>query len=313
MVRLGVSSCLLGRKVRYDGGHKRDDFVVDSLGPYVEWVAVCPELEAGLGVPRESMRLVAEDGQIRLLTVKTAKDCTPAVARYTARKLDGLAEENLCGFILKKDSPSCGLERVKVYEASGHPTRSGQGLFAAGLTSRFPDLPIEEEGRLQDPRLRENFIERIFAYDRLQQLFAARWTLGDLVRFHTAHKLTLLAHKPAAYQRLGRVVADAKTMPRQELRARYTSEFMQAMRAMATRGRHANVLEHMLGHFKKTLDEEGRAELRVLIGRYATGHVPLVVPLTLFNHHIRRLGVSYLAGQVYLNPHPAELMLRNHV
>lgn len=312
-LRIGVSSCLLGRKVRFDGGHKRDTFVVDSLGKYVEFVPVCPEAEAGLGVPRESMRLVRGGEGIRLVTVNTGHDRTDAVSRWSARKLRDLAAEELCGFILKKDSPTCGLERVRVYGDKGIPQRHGRGVFAEALVDAFPHLPIEEEGRLSDPGLRENFIERIFAFDRLRQLFAGRWSVGDLVRFHTAHKLTILAHVPAAYQRLGRLVAGARTRPRQEVRDVYTRDFMTALSVVSTRGRHANVLQHMLGYFKKSLDGDSRNELSDLIRRYAAGHVPLVVPLTLLKHHIRREQVEYLAGQVYLEPHPAELMLRNHV
>jgi uncharacterized protein YbgA (DUF1722 family)/uncharacterized protein YbbK (DUF523 family) len=310
---LGVSSCLLGRKVRFDGGHKRDAFVVDSHGAFVEWVPVCPELESGLGVPRESMRLVREAGGIRLLTVNTRRDVTDIVAGWNARKLRDLAAHELCGFVLKKDSPTCGMERVRVYGGGGIPLKSGQGLFAAALMERFPNLPVEEEGRLSDPKLRENFIERIFAYQRLQQLFAGRWTVGQLVSFHTAQKLTLLAHVPSAYQTLGRLVAQCKAMPRDTVRAEYSRQFMEAMRVVATRGRHTNVLEHMAGYFKTSLSGDDRAELREVIASYSRGHVPLIVPLTLLRHHIRRQQVEYLAGQAYISPHPAELMLRNHV
>jgi uncharacterized protein YbgA (DUF1722 family)/uncharacterized protein YbbK (DUF523 family) len=312
-VRVGVSSCLLGRKVRFDGGHKRDAFVVESLAKFVEFVPVCPEVESGLGVPRESMRLVQHDDGIRLITVKTGRDETATVSRWSARKARELADQNLSGFVLKKDSPTCGLNRVRVYGGSGIPQRNGRGLFAEALASRIPNLPIEEEGRLSDPGLRENFIERIFAFDRLQQMFRNRWTVGDLVAFHTAHKLTILAHVPAAYQRLGRLVAGAKGMSRTTLRDQYSQDFMSALSVVSTRGRHVNVLEHMLGYFKKSLDDADRAELRDLIARYGAGTVPLVVPLTLLKHHIRRIGVTYLAGQLYLDPHPGELMLRNHV
>jgi uncharacterized protein YbgA (DUF1722 family)/uncharacterized protein YbbK (DUF523 family) len=312
-LRLGVSACLLGEHVRFDGGHKRDFFLVEALGRFVEWVPVCPELESGLGVPRESMRLVRTHREIRLVMAKTGRDQTDTVARYAIRKIEEIAGQDLCGFVLKKDSPTCGLERVRVYNASGVPTRNGRGLFAAVLAERLPLLPIEEEGRLNDAGIRENFIECIFAYRDLVRLFTGRWTMGDLVRFHTARKLTLMAHVPAAYQRLGRLVAGGKAVPRAELRSRYSTEFMIALRTVATRRRHGNVLQHMLGYFKGTLDQGDRDELLTVIHTYAAGQVPLVVPLTLFVHHIRRYDVSYLAGQAYLSPHPAELMLRNHV
>jgi uncharacterized protein YbgA (DUF1722 family) len=264
-------------------------------------------------VPRESMRLVGTAGAIRLVTVRTAQDHTDTVTRYALQRMEQIAEDGLSGFVLKRDSPTCGLERVRVYNGSGVPTRNGRGLFAAALTERFPTLPVEEEGRLTDPRLRENFIECIFAYRDLSRLFTGRWTMGDLVRFHTARKLTLLAHVPTAYQRLGRLVAGGKALARSALRAQYSTGFMKALRTVATPGRHANVLKHMLGYFKDTLDQGDRAELLTSIQTYAAGQVPLVVPLTLLAHHIRRHNVGYLAGQIYLSPHPAELMLRNHV
>ena len=313
-VRLGISACLLGEQVRFDGGHKRHPFLVETLGPYVDWVPVCPEMESGLGAPRESMRLVQADRTLRLVTNKTAVDHTALMRGYARRRVTELGDEALCGFVLKKDSPTCGLERVKVYGGSGGvPVKSGRGLFAAALTDRFPTLPVEEEGRLNDPRLRENFIERIFAYKRLKSLFVPRWSIGDVVRFHTAHKLTLMAHKPEAYQRLGRLVASGKSMVRREFEHRYASEFMTALGTIATARRQVNVLQHMLGYFKTTLDPESRAELLEVIREYGAGYVPLVVPLTLFSHHIRRCEVTYLAQQVYLRPHPVELMLRNHV
>jgi len=312
-IRLGISACLLGQPVRFDGGHKRDPFLVDALGPFVDWVSVCPEVESGLDAPRESMRLVGVDGRLRLLTHKTARDHTTRMRSYARRRIEELAGGALFGFVLKKDSPTCGLERVKVYGAGGVPAKSGRGLFAHALVTRFPLLPVEEEGRLNDPRLRENFVERIFAYRRLTALFAARWSMGDVVRFHTGHKLTLMAHRPEAYQSLGRLVASGKAMARREFQDRYSSEFMTALGAIATPRRQANVLQHMLGYFKQTLDRESRAELLALIQDYAGGRVPLVVPLTLFGHHIRRCGVRYLADQVYLRPHPVELMLRNHI
>jgi uncharacterized protein YbgA (DUF1722 family)/uncharacterized protein YbbK (DUF523 family) len=312
-IRLGVSACLLGDQVRYDGGHKRDAFLMDILGPFVEWVKVCPEVESGMGTPRESIRLVNQDGRIRLLTVKTGVDYTEVMATYASARVDALANEGLCGYVLKKDSPSCGMTHVKVYRGSGPVARSGVGLFAQALLARFPDLPVEEEGRLLDPRLRENFIERVFAYRRLRDLFESRWTVGDLVRFHTAHKLVLMAHSVPAYGRLGRLVAGVKSISRRTVSNDYRTRFMAALSIIATPQRHTNVLQHMAGYFKRTLDASSRAELLATIDDYRRGLVPLVVPLTLIRHHVRQHDVHYLAGQVYLEPHPKELMLRNHV
>jgi uncharacterized protein YbgA (DUF1722 family)/uncharacterized protein YbbK (DUF523 family) len=317
-VRLGISSCLLGDAVRFDGGHKRNAFLVETLGHHVEWVAVCPELEVGMGSPREPVRLVAEpgaavDSALRMVGVRTRADWTSRMRRYAGRRAEQLAALNLNGYIFKKDSPSCGVFRVKVYGASAMPSRSGVGLFAAAIRRRLPALPIEEEGRLEDPRLRENFIERIFAHARLSRLFAGRWTVGDLVRFHTAHKLTLLAHSPLLYRVLGRLVAEARDRDREALRQEYATSFMEALTRVATPRRHANVLQHAAGYFKRSLDADSRAELQTLIDEHRTGVVPLVVPLTLVRHHVRRLGIGYLAGQTYLDPHPRELALRNRV
>jgi uncharacterized protein YbgA (DUF1722 family)/uncharacterized protein YbbK (DUF523 family) len=312
-VRIGVSSCLLGQKVRFDGGHKRDAFLVDTFGEFVEWVPVCPELEVGMGLPREAIRLVRSDAGIRLVGVKSATDHTESMTRYSVRRSEKLARENLDGYILKKDSPSCGMERVKVYDPNGSPARTGRGLFAEALIARFPLLPVEEEGRLSDPRLRDNFIERVFAYRRLREMFVGRWTTGALVKFHTAHKLTLLAHSPAAYKALGQLVAHAASRPRAEVQAAYEEAFMRGMGTMATPRKHVNVLQHMLGYFRDVLDDDSRKELAQSIADYQQEILPLVVPVTLFRHHVRRCGISYLAGQTYLEPHPKELMLRNHV
>ncbi len=313
-MKIGISSCLLGQKVRYDGGHKRDPFLVDTFGRHVEWVPVCPELEMGLGVPREAIRLVAaSSGGIRLIGIRTNADHTAAMEKYARRRVEALARLDLCGYILKKDSPSCGLMRVKVWNEQGMPTKNGRGLFAAALAERFPHLPIEEEGRLSDPRLRENFVERVFAYARLKELFCGRWTVGQLVAFHTSHKLLLLAHSPDAYKKMGRLVAGAAHADRRELRDFYEAAFMDALAVLATRGRHVNVLQHMAGYLYEGLDKLSRDELHQAIADYRAGIVPLIVPITLVRHHVRRLKIAYLAGQVYLEPHPKELMLRNHV
>ncbi len=314
-IRLGVSSCLLGNAVRFDGGHKHDRFVTDGLGAFVEWVSVCPELEAGLGVPRPAMRLV-EDGDdrgVRLVETASGLDHTAAMERYTQKRVRALRNLGLCGYVLKKGSPSCGMERVRVHPAGGGmPRNDGRGVFAAVLMAALPSLPVEEEGRLNDPVLRENFIERVFAYRRLQDVFQGRWTNGQVVRFHTAHKLQLMAHSPSAYRELGRLVAEVKQRPRAIFRDLYCDLFMQAMRRRASRGRNANVLQHAAGHLKH-IDAGARQELAHLIHDYREGLVPLVVPVTLLRHHTRTWNVEYLNGQTYLEPHPKELMLRNHV
>jgi uncharacterized protein YbgA (DUF1722 family)/uncharacterized protein YbbK (DUF523 family) len=316
-IRVGVSSCLLGAEVRYNGGHKRNDFLVDTLGGFVEFVAVCPEVEIGLGIPRETLRLErkgnAVNAALRLITNSKGHDFTDAMNSYAQRRVAALGRLGLSGYVLKKDSPSCGMERVRVYGPSGMPTRDGSGLFAAALMRCYPSLPAEEEGRLSDPHLRENFIERVFAYRRLRSFFSSRWTLGELVQFHTAHKLTLMAHSPKAYNELGRLVAGAKGQSRGPIRERYELVFMEALKKLATTARHTNVLQHMLGYLRPHLDQASRDELVTLIEDYRHRLVPLIVPITLFRHYVRKFDIGYLRGQVYLEPHPKELMLRNHI
>lgn len=315
-LRIGVSACLLGQAVRFDGQHKRNHFLTDHLGKHVEWLAICPELEVGMGVPRESVRLVrGEVAAPRLAAPRSGTDWTERMNHYARARVAALAREQLCGYVLKRGSPSCGRVRIRVYPASGDgpPTRDGVGLFAAALLAAFPDLPIEEEGRLEDARLRESFVERVFAYHRVGTLFAGPWTLGDLVRFHTAEKMALLAHATEGYRALGRLVATGAAVPRATLAARYRSEFMAILGVPSTPGRHANVLMHMLGHLRDRLDPDARRELFDLIDEHRRGLVPLVVPLTLLRHHVRRLDVGWLRAQSYLSPHPRELMLRNHV
>lgn len=309
---IGISACLLGQPVRYNGNDKRDDFIVDKLGKYFDWLSVCPEVEMGLGVPRESMRLISRRGEIALVTTK-GLDHTSGMREYARKKVRTLARANLRGFLLKKNSPSCGMEKVKVYDENGSPFNSGEGLFAAELKANFPNLPIEEEGRLANPKFRENWIERVFAYDRLQAFWRTPWRTGGLVDFHTRHKLTLLAHSPEDYRRLGRLVAGAKGRDREKLRAEYESEFMGAMKKIATPGKHANVLYHVIGWFKKTVDASDRRELQGHIEDYQAGSVPLVVPLTMIIHYIRRHKIDYLLEQSYLDPHPKELALRSQI
>jgi uncharacterized protein YbgA (DUF1722 family)/uncharacterized protein YbbK (DUF523 family) len=312
-LRLGVSSCLLGNAVRYDGGHKRDRFLSDLLGGFVEWVPVCPEVEVGMGVPRPAVHLVRTGADVRMREVASGSDHTRRMRDYAVRRVRELASLELCGYVLKKDSPSCGMTRVRVHGDDGRVRREGIGLYASALLEAFPNLPIEDEGRLQDPRRRENFIERVFAYRRVRDLFRGRWTNGQVVAFHTAHKLQLMAHSQQAYAELGRLVAGIAKQPRSALRPRYVSAFMAALARIATRGRNTNVLQHAAGHLKQHLDATARGELSELIHDYRRGLVPLVVPITLLRHHTRSHGVAYLTGQTFLEPHPRELMLRNHI
>jgi len=311
-VRIGVSTCLLGELVRYDGQHKRDPIVCDVLAPEVELVPVCPEVEAGFGVPREPVRLIKRGAATRMVGVQSAVDVTDRMNTWADTRAGVLAASaDLSGYILKKDSPSCGMTRVKRFPAKpdAAPARDGVGLFAAALARQLPNLPIEEEGRLHDVVLRDTFLESVFAYRRWRTLRAALEPgggVGALVAFHTAHKLSLLAHVPAAYQALGRIVASAPRQPRAALLARYEAAFMAALRKPATRGRHTSMLQHMAGYFKKTLDDPARRELEQLISDYRAGLVPLLAPLTLIRHHVKRLDVGHLTGQRYLDP-PAGL------
>jgi uncharacterized protein YbgA (DUF1722 family)/uncharacterized protein YbbK (DUF523 family) len=299
--------------VRFNGGHARDRYLTGVLSQFVEFAPVCPEVEIGLGTPRETIRLERTDGGSRLVATKSGTDLTETMKAYAQRKTAALAGEDLSGFILKKDSPSCGLMRVKVYDQNGVPSRSGQGVFAEALCAAFPHLPIEEEGRLNDPALRENFLERVFAYRRLEDFFAAKWKVDGLVGFHTREKILIMAHDPASRQILGRLVAEAKANGSRQTASEYQAAFMQALEKKATPGRNANALNHMASYIKKQISSVERQELAALIEDYRRRLTPLIVPLTLIRHFVRLYGISYLAGQTYLEPHPKELMLRNHV
>lgn len=312
-LRLGISRCLLGDEVRFDGGHKRDNFLTDVLGPYVEWVSVCPEVEAGLGTPREAMRLVGDPAHPRLLTIKSGRDHTRALEKMTAGRLAELGNLDLSGYVFKRGSPSCGVERVRVYREHAMPSHSGVGLFARAFIEQFPLIPVEEEGRLCDAPLRENFIERVFCYRRYQDLLQNGVTRQAVVRFHTIHKYLLLAHSAQHYQTLGRLVGQAEHHRPKELVLKYGELFMNALAVKATVRKHVNVLQHILGYFKTQLGPSQKTELLGVISDYHQGLTPLIVPLTLIKHYVHLFDVGYIRDQVYLNPHPKELMLRNHV
>jgi len=317
-LRIGVSACLLGEEVRYNGGHKRDPFLTDMLGQYVEWVPVCPEVEIGLGTPRPAMRLVRIGGDTRMVTPETGADHTEAMRVYSERRVGELFGERLAGYILKKDSPSCGMERVKLYPAEGGaPVKDARGLFADVLLRRWPDLPVEEEGRLHDPLLRENFVTRIFVRDRWMQAQSEKpegWTRAALMRFHERHKFLLMARNQAGMRRLGRLLGESgKKDDARDLAQAYLAGMTEVMRRPATRRGHTNVLYHLAGFVTDRIDDGDRRELIESIDRYRAGQLPLIVPITLIRHHARRLEVEYLRDQVYLDPHPQELMLLNHV
>lgn len=311
-LRLGISRCLLGDEVRFDGGHKQDRFLTDVLGRYVEWVPVCPEVEAGLGTPREAMRLVGSPHRPRLMTITSKHDHTEAMETMVEGRLDSLNKLDLSGFVFKRGSPSCGLERVRVYTIQGMPSQSGVGIFAKAFTEQFPLIPVEEEGRLCDPSLRENFIERVFCYRRFQDLVQDGVTRRALIRFHTIHKYLLLAHSQQHYEAMGRLVGQAERYRLKELTLKYGEHFMITLNMKATVRKHVNVLQHIVGYFKSRLTTQEKAELLDVIADYHRGLTPLIVPLTLVKHYVQILDVGYIRDQVYLNPHPKELMLRNH-
>jgi uncharacterized protein YbbK (DUF523 family)/uncharacterized protein YbgA (DUF1722 family) len=306
-IRIGVSACLLGDRVRHEGGHKRDAFLADTLARHVEFVKVCPEVELGLGTPRATLQLHRRRAGLRLLMPATGQDLTEAMMAYAARRVDALARFDLCGYVLKKNSPSCGLGGVRVFTASGRAPRVGTGFLAAALRRRLPHLPIEEEDGLADPRRRGHFIERVLAYGRLKNLFVGRWTIAALRRFHAAHDLLLLAHAPLVRRELGRLVGRASRLPRRRLRDRYAAGFMQALAHPATRGRHVRVLRQALARFRDRLDAAAGRNLLSAIDDYGRGAVPLAVPVRLIRESACRLDVADLAAQVYLEPERAEV------
>ena len=311
-IRLGLSTCLLGENVRFDGGHKRDRFVTDTLGQFLEFVPVCPEMECGLGVPRESMRLEGNPESPRLVTNRTKIDHTERMITWARKRVKELEKEDLCGFIFKSRSPSSGMERVRVYNEKGVPENKGVGMFARGCMEQFPLLPVEEDGRLHDIKLRENFIERIFALKRWRDLLDEKRSRGKLVAFHTQHKLLILSHSQKHSRILGKVVAEAKSISPQQLYPQYQALFMEALQLKTTVKKNINVLEHMMGYFKKQLSADEKRELLETFNQYREGYIPLIVPLTLIKHYVRKYEQPYLKQQVYLNPHPVELKLRNH-
>jgi len=312
-IKIGISSCLLGENVRYDGGHQLDRYITDTLGQYFEWVPVCPEVEYGLPVPRETMRLIGDPDSPHLITIRTGVDHTEGMLNYANKKVKELEREKLCGFIFKSRSPSSGISGVKVYTPSGMPSHRGVGIFGGSFTRCFPLIPVIDDGRLHDPSLRENFIERVFVYKRWQEFIKKGGVIKDLILFHTEHKLLILSHSPKHFSTLGRLVANAKKYQSEELYSEYIKIVMEGLSLIATIKKNTNVLLHIIGYFKKQLSANDKQELLEVIENYHKGFVPLIVPITIIKHYVRKFDEPYLKRQYYLNPHPLELMLKNHV
>ena len=311
-IRVGVSSCLLGQEVRFDGGHKRDNYLTGTLSGYFDFIPFCPEAAVGLGIPRQPIRLVRRGEEIRAVGVRTPElDPTDQLAAFAERTARQLGE--ISGYILKKDSPSCGMERVKIYNNKGMPERKGVGIYAGVLMQRLPLLPVEEEGRLGDAVLRENFIERVFVYHRWQRLVRKGLSAKGLIEFHSDHKFLILSHQQKAYRELGRLVANAGGSDLEKLAGEYVAILMNALKRPARPRKHVNVLEHLLGFLKEHLDKSDREEMAETIAQYREGLLPLIVPITLIRHHFRRHPDPYIQRQYYISPHPKELMLRNSI
>ena len=313
-IKIGVSSCLIGEKVRWNGDHKQNHFVREILANYFEYVSVCPEMEVGMGVPRETVALYGNLEKSRMISKKTQTDWTRPMNNYIKDRLKSLTQDDLCGYIFKSKSPSCGLGRIPVYSEFGsNKVRHGSGMFAQAFTKAFPIVPTEDEGRLNDPRIRENFIVKVFSFYRLQALFKQNFSLGALVKFHTQQKFLLLAHSRKHYDTLGQLVAKSKSMGIEILKVKYGEVFMEALTFKATPKKNTDVLLHMMGFLKKILSKEEKKDIVSVIEDYRKQLLPLIVPITLIRHHVSKHKIEYLIGQAYLNPHPKELMLRNHV
>jgi uncharacterized protein YbgA (DUF1722 family)/uncharacterized protein YbbK (DUF523 family) len=360
-INLGISTCLVGEHVRYDGGHKLNHYLKDVVGQFVNWISVCPEVECGLCVPREAMRLVegqqtgdyqargqrardhqagnqqgrgqqAGDYQARfpqagnqqegtrqageqqlphLVTIKTGIDYTEQMLTWSEKKLEMLEKLDLCGFVFKSKSPSSGMKDVKIYSSSGIPIKKGAGIFARQFMERFPLTPVEDDGRLNDAALRENFIERVFVFKRWKDLVRSNFSLEGLISFHTNHKLLIMSHSVKQLSELGKIVAQAKTDDLKKVFDHYISILMTALKLKATVKKNVNVLQHIMGYFKKMLSPAEKQELLEAIENYHNGSVPLIVPVVLLNHYVRKFDEPYLRRQYYLNPHPIERILKD--
>ena len=313
-IRIGVSSCLIGEKVRWNGDHKQDRYVREILSRYFEYIPVCPEVEVGMGVPRETVALYGDPEKPSMISKKTQTDWTKPMEKYIKSRINTLSADDLCGYIFKSKSPSCGMGRVPLYSEFGsHKVKHGPGMFANAFINSFPLVPTEEEGRLNDPRIRENFIVRVFSFKRFNLLLNEKFSLGQWVKFHTQHKFLLLAHSRKHYDDLGALVAHSKTIKPSELKKKYGELFMEALTSKSTPKKNTDVLLHMMGFLKKLLTKIEKEDILSTIEDYRSEILPLIVPVTLIRHQVKKHNIEYLRDQVYLNPHPKELMLLNHV
>ena len=313
-IRIGVSSCLIGEKVRWNGDHKQDRYVREILSRYFEYISVCPEVEVGMGVPRETVALYGDPEKPSMISKKTQTDWTKPMEKYIKSRINTLSADDLCGYIFKSKSPSCGMGRVPLYSEFGsHKVKHGPGMFANAFINSFPLVPTEEEGRLNDPRIRENFIVRVFSFKRFNLLLNEKFSLGQWVKFHTQHKFLLLAHSRKHYDELGELVAHSKTIKPSELKKKYGELFMEALTSKSTPKKNTDVLLHMMGFLKKLLTKIEKEDILSTIEDYRSEILPLIVPVTLIRHQVKKHNIEYLRDQVYLNPHPKELMLLNHV
>lgn len=310
-IAIGISSCLLGERVRFDSGHKNNTYITKTLSEYFEFQPFCPEVSIGLGIPREPIRLVSDkmDGEVRCIGTKnSALDVTVQLNECAENQLHWIL--GLSGYIFKKDSPSCGMERVKVYH-NNNPRRSGIGIYAAVILEKIPNLPTEEEGRLGDARLRENFIKRVFIYKRWQNLIKTQPSKNALVEFHARHKLIFMSHSQTQTRELGQLVGQIGNIETQEYCDQYISKATDIIRKPANSKNHTNVLKHIQGYLKRKLDAEDKQELEHTIEQYRLGYLPLIVPITILRHHFRKSPDAYIDQSYYMQPHPRELMLQN--
>ncbi len=312
-MKVGISACVLGERVRFDSGHKRNAFVCNELSQFVEFVPICPEVGIGLPVPRPTIRLVEFDDQsIHLLDGKNPNiDHSQAMQAFSTAKIRQLEDKKLCGYIVCAKSPTCGMERVKVYPKSGNRAeKKGQGLFTATLMQQMPWLPVEEDGRLHCPELKENFVFRLFALQDFYDSVGENYKPCDFIDFHSRYKLMLMAHNPSQYKALGQLVAQIAEYDLEQFYLIYRTRFMQAISHCATRKNNTNVLMHLQGYFKAFLNRQQKAELSMLIKAYHRGHMPLLAPLTLINHYLDQYPNPYLTQQSFLKPYPDCLKLR---